>query len=120
LFPGAEIELLGDVAASATRHPQLRLGGALEGDALQARLERAAYLVLPACNGEALPRALMDAFANGLAVIAPEEGAAAELIEPGRNGLLFAPGSRASSRASSLGRRPSPSACGRWAIAPER
>ena len=93
LFPGAEIELLGDVAASATRHPQLRLGGALEGDALQARLERAAYLVLPGCNGEALPRALMDAFANGLAVIAPDEGAAAELIEPGRNGLLFTPGS---------------------------
>jgi glycosyltransferase involved in cell wall biosynthesis len=49
--------------------------------------------VLPGCNGEPLPRALIEAFANGLAVIAPQEGAAAELIEPGRNGLLFTPGS---------------------------
>ena len=78
---------------SVFRFVGITLGGALEGDALQARLERAAYLVLPACNGEPLPRALIDAFANGLAVIAPEEGAAAELVEPGRNGLLFTPGS---------------------------
>lgn len=90
-FPGAEIELIGELAGVDAQHPQLVLGGALEGDALQARLERAAYLVLPACNGE--PRPLIDAFANGLAVIAPEEGAAAELIEPGRNGLVFTPGS---------------------------
>jgi glycosyltransferase involved in cell wall biosynthesis len=92
-FPGAQIELIGELAGADAQHPQLTLGGALEGDALQARLERAAYLVLPACNGEPLPRALIDAFANGLAVIAPEEGAAAELVEPGRNGLLFTPGS---------------------------
>src|SRR5204862_165264 len=72
-FPGAEIELLGELAGVDAQHPQLTLGGALEVDALQARLERAAYLVLPACNGEPLPRALIDAFANGLAVIAPEE-----------------------------------------------
>jgi len=93
LFPGAKIELIGDVALNGFAHRQLRHGGALEGDALQARLERAAYLVLPACNAEPLPRPLIDAFANGLAVIAPEEGAAAELIEPGRNGLVFTPGS---------------------------
>jgi len=93
LFPGAQIELIGDRTLNGFVHPQLRHGGALEGDALQARLERAAYLLLPACSGEPLPRALIDAFANGLAVIAPEEGAAAELIEPGRNGLLFTPGS---------------------------
>ena len=92
-FPGAQIELIGELAGADAQHPQLTLGGAPEGDALQARLERAAYLVLPACNGEPLPRALIDAFANGLAVIAPEEGAAAELVEPGRNGLLFTPGS---------------------------
>ena len=91
LFPGATIELIGEV--NGIRHPRLGHAGALEGDALQARLERAAYLVLPEENGEPLPRTLIDAFANGLAVIAPEDGAAAELIEPGRNGLLFTPGS---------------------------
>jgi glycosyltransferase involved in cell wall biosynthesis len=92
-FPGAEIEVVGEASPKAARHRQLRLTGALEGDAFQACLERAAYLVLPACGEERLPRALIDAFANGLAVIAPEEGAAAELVQPGRNGLLFTPGS---------------------------
>jgi glycosyltransferase involved in cell wall biosynthesis len=54
-------------------------------------MARAAYLVLPhATQG---PRTLVEAFANGLPVIAAREGAGAELIEPGRNGLLFAPGS---------------------------
>jgi glycosyltransferase involved in cell wall biosynthesis len=76
LFPGAEVELV-----------------SLEGEELQARLEQAAYLVLPEAGDEPLPREVMDGFANGLPVIAPEEGTAAELVEPGRNGLLFQPGS---------------------------
>jgi len=76
LFPGARVELI-----------------SLEGEDLQARLERAAYLVLPEPGDEPLPRELIDGFANALPVIAPDEGAAAELVEPGRNGLLFQPGS---------------------------
>jgi glycosyltransferase involved in cell wall biosynthesis len=40
-------------------------------------------------------RRIVQAFARGLSVIAPREGACAELVEPGRNGLLFAPGSAA-------------------------
>jgi len=83
LFPGARIELV-----------------SLEGEELQARLEQAAYLVLPELGEERLPRELIDGFANGLPVIAPDDGAAAELIEPGRNGLLYEPGS-----ARSLARR---------------
>ncbi len=65
----------------------------LEGEELQARLEQAAYLVLAELDDDPLPRELIDGFANGLPVIAPDEGAAAELIEPGRNGLLFEAGS---------------------------
>jgi len=76
LFPGARVELV-----------------SLEGEELQERLEQAAYLVLPESGAEPLPREVIDGFANGLAVIAPDEGAAAELVEPGRNGLLFEPGS---------------------------
>ena len=83
LFPGARIELI-----------------SLEGEELPERLEQAAYLVLPELGEERLPRELIDGFANGLPVIAPDEGAAFELIEPGRNGLLFEPGS-----ARSLARR---------------
>jgi len=76
LFPGARVELV-----------------SLEGEELQARLEQAAYLVLPELGDDPQPRELIDGFANSLPVIAPDEGAAAELVEPGRNGLLFPPGS---------------------------
>jgi glycosyltransferase involved in cell wall biosynthesis len=76
LFPGARVELV-----------------SLEGEDRQERLEQAAYLVLPELGDEPLPRELIDGFANGLPVIVPDEGAAAELVEPGRNGLVFQPGS---------------------------
>ena len=74
-FPGAALELIAP--------------GKLEGEALLERLERAAYLVMPAACDEPMPRRVMEAFANGLPVIAADEGSAAALIEPGRNGLLF-------------------------------
>ena len=40
------------------------------------------------------PRPLVEAFARGLAVIACRSGAAAELVEHRRNGLLFEAGSQ--------------------------
>jgi glycosyltransferase involved in cell wall biosynthesis len=79
LYPGADIEFIGR--------------GQLDGDALQARLQRAAYLVLPTLSYDPMPRALVQAFANAVPVIASRLGSLAELIEPGRNGLLFEPGS---------------------------
>jgi glycosyltransferase involved in cell wall biosynthesis len=56
-------------------------------------MRRAAYLVLPSLSYEPLPRPLVEAFANGLPVIASRLGSLADLVEPGRNGLLFEPGS---------------------------
>src|SRR5262249_19919744 len=50
-------------------------------------MRRAVYLVVAAAPQD--ERVVIEAFANGLAVIACREGACAELIEPGRNGLLF-------------------------------
>ena len=99
LFPGAEIEVIGEVAAND--HPQLRLGGA-PGGRCDAGAHRARGVSRAAgVQRRAVPRALIEAFANGLAVIAPEEGAAAEMVQPGRNGLLFRParqGARAQAR----------------------
>ena len=63
-------------------------------------MRSAAYLILPSLHYDALPRPLIEAFANALPVIASAIGTHAELIEPGRNGLLFDPGS-----ASELARR---------------
>ena len=66
---------------------------ALDADELGERLQSAAYLVLPALTDDPMPRALIEAFANALPVIASRAGSLAELVEPGRNGLLFEPGS---------------------------
>jgi glycosyltransferase involved in cell wall biosynthesis len=79
LYPGATIEFL-------SRYQ-------LDGDALQARLQSAAYLVLPTLSYDPMPRPLVEAFANAVPVIASRVGTLADLIEPGRNGLLFEPGS---------------------------
>lgn len=75
LSPGARIEILGPEA------PRCRV---------QERMTRAAYLVVPSSHEE-VPRQVIEAFANSLPVIACSTFD--ELIEPGRNGLLFAPGS---------------------------
>ena len=95
LFPGARVDVIGigPERARIAGHPRLRcLGAAAHADA-QARMQRAAYLVMPSLSYEATPRALVEAFAHGLPVIASRLGALAELVEPGRNGLLFEPGS---------------------------
>ncbi|HEX6266311.1 MAG TPA: glycosyltransferase [Burkholderiales bacterium] len=76
IFPGARVEV------------------ARRQDEIQQRMRAAAYLVLPSLSYEAgPPRALVDAFACGLPVIASRLAGLAEIIEPGRNGLLFEPGS---------------------------
>ena len=78
LFPGARIELLGAEA------PRRRV---------RERMARAAYLVLPGTSYDAVPRTLIEAFANSLPVIGSRAGVLTDLIEEGRNGLLFEPGS---------------------------
>ena len=60
---------------------------------VQARMRSASYLLLPSLSFESQPRPLVEAFAHGLPVIASRVGRLAEMIEPGRNGLLFEPGS---------------------------
>ena len=79
LYPGAQIDFVNR--------------DQLDGEELQERLARVAYLVLPTLFYEPLPRPLIEAFANGLPVIASRLGSLADLVEPGRNGLLFQPGS---------------------------
>ena len=71
-----------------------RIGRAdFDSDELASRLQSAAYLVLPTLTYDPLPRQLVEAFANAVPVIATRAGSLAELVDPGRNGLLFEPGS---------------------------
>jgi glycosyltransferase involved in cell wall biosynthesis len=52
----------------------------------------ATALVLPSVWYESFPRTIVEAFAQGLPVIASRLGAMAEIIEDGRTGLLFEAG----------------------------
>jgi glycosyltransferase involved in cell wall biosynthesis len=95
LFGGARIDVVGAGAEERRleAHPRIRLLGRVGPSQVQDRMRSAAYLVMPTLAYEPMPRALVEAFANGLPVIASRIGTLADLVEPGRNGLLFAPGS---------------------------
>ncbi len=95
VFPGVRVDVIGigPERARVEAHPRTRYLGAAAHADVQARMRRAAYLVMPSLSYEATPRALIEAFAHGLPVIASRLAALAELVEPGRNGLLFEPGS---------------------------
>jgi len=95
LFAGARIDVIGHGPEERRlkAHPRVRHLGAVSRGELQARMRAAAYLVLPSLSYQALPRPLIEAFANALPVVASRLGTHAELVEPGRNGLLFEPGS---------------------------
>jgi glycosyltransferase involved in cell wall biosynthesis len=95
LYPGARIDVIGagPEEARLAGHARIRLLGRVGPAEVQERMRAAAYLVLPSLSYEALPRPLVEAFANALPVIASRIARLAEIVEPGRNGLLFEPGS---------------------------
>ena len=94
-YPGTRIDVIGagPEEARLAGHPRMRLLGRVGQSEVQARMEEAAYLVLPSLSYEDLPRPLVEAFAHGRPVIAARVGRLAEMVEPGRNGLLFEAGS---------------------------
>lgn len=95
LYPGARVDVIGagPEESRLRTHARVRLLGRVGPAEVQERMRGAAYLVMPSLAYEALPRPLIEAFAHALPVIASRQGALAELVEPGRNGLLFEPGS---------------------------
>jgi glycosyltransferase involved in cell wall biosynthesis len=95
LYPGTHIDVIGagPEEARLAGRPCLRVLGRVGPAEVQERMRAAAYLVLPSLSYEAMPRPLVEAYANELPVIASRIGRLAELVEPGRSGLLFEPGS---------------------------
>lgn len=95
LFPGACIDVIGTGAEEGriAGHPNIHILGRVGPNEVQERLRKAAYLVLPALAYQSVPRPVIEAFASSIPVIASRIGMLAEIIEPGRNGLLFEPGS---------------------------
>jgi glycosyltransferase involved in cell wall biosynthesis len=95
LFPGARVDVVGagPEEARLAGHAQIRVLQRVGPTEVQERMRKASYLVLPSLWYDTLPRPLVEAFANRLPVIASRIGPIAEIVEPGRNGLLFEPGS---------------------------
>lgn len=69
--------------------------GVLDREEVARRMRAAAYLVLPSIGHEQMPMTVLEAFANGLPVIASRRGALADIIEHGVTGLLARPGDAA-------------------------
>jgi len=85
----------GPESAALSATPGVTMLGALAPEQVYAQMARALALVLPSIWYENFPRTLVEAFANGLPVIASRLGAMATLIVPGRTGLVFEPGDSA-------------------------
>lgn len=94
-LPGVTMDVIGagPEQSKVAAHPQLRLLGWRQPEEIYRRMRSASYLVMPSIWYENFPRTLVEAYANGLPVIASHLGAMAELIDHGHTGLLFTSGS---------------------------
>ncbi|HLK51561.1 MAG TPA: glycosyltransferase family 4 protein [Bryobacteraceae bacterium] len=79
-------------AASAGQHNVLWLGEMGRAQILE-QMRGARFLVCPSTWYECFPLVIVEAFACGLPVIASDLGGLSELVQPGKTGLLFTPGS---------------------------
>ena len=99
-IPGEDLTIAGDgpelERLKAAAPTNVRFTGRLSAAEVRQEMRRAAFLVMPSLWYEGLPVTLIEAFANGLPIIASDIGALRELVKEGKNGFTFAPGSRES------------------------
>jgi glycosyltransferase involved in cell wall biosynthesis len=90
----APIVVIGDGPLLPAARAQFGAGirGALPLDAVLQSMRTARYLVAPSICFETGPRAIVEAFASGLPVIASRHGAMGEMVQDGVTGLLFRAG----------------------------
>lgn len=84
----------GPMAESVRRvaNPAVEMLGRLPREEVVAAMRRAAFMVMPSEWYEGHPMVQVEAFANGLPLIASRLGALAELVEDGGTGLHFEAG----------------------------
>ena len=84
--------LAADVAAAVQTMPWIEWLGQREPADVQALVADAGVLILPSLAFETFGQVVVEAFSVGTPVVASDAGAAAELVEPGRTGLVFRAG----------------------------
>ena len=82
-----------------SRIPGVRFTGQLPPEGVREQLREALFLVAPSICYENFPLAVAEAMAAGKAAVASHPTAMAELVEPGRTGLLFPSGDARGARA---------------------
>lgn len=92
------LQIVGDgpersAVEKATRDSRVRYSGYCSGAEVFTLMRDAIALVLPSLWYEGMPLTVLESMACGTPVIAPRLGGLPELVEDGRNGVLFAPGS---------------------------
>ena len=93
--PGCRLNVIGSGPkdAAISSHSNIQRLGFLRRDEIFRHMQTAAYLIMPSIWYETFGMVAVEAFACGLPVIASRMGGMADLIEHGRTGLLFEPGS---------------------------
>ena len=92
----ARLRIIGDGPERATLQQQAPANVIFEGAAplerVRAAMRSAQFIVMPSVCYEGLPLTLVEAFANGLPVVASRLGSLSELVDDNINGCLVAPG----------------------------
>lgn len=92
-IPSTEIRVAGNgPLASEIAGSDVAALGPLTATEVHRQMQAALALLMPSIWYEGFPMVLVEAYANGLPVIASRIGALAELVEDGVTGLLFEPG----------------------------
>jgi glycosyltransferase involved in cell wall biosynthesis len=81
-----------ELRALGSRIPGVRFTGQVSPEAVREQLREALFLVAPSICYENFPLAVAEAMAAGKAAIASHPTAMAELVDPGRTGLLVPSG----------------------------
>ncbi len=94
-IPGLNVDIIGtgEMAGTLESCAQFKLHGWKDPKEVQDAMCSATYLVVPSIWYETFGLIVIEAFANGLPVIASRIGALSELVSDGKTGLLFEPGS---------------------------
>jgi glycosyltransferase involved in cell wall biosynthesis len=85
--------LANEVRCGAATIPGVKWLGPLAHEEVLREMKSAGMLIFPSIWYEGLPLTILEAFATGLPAVASNLGSIPELVEDGKTGLLFAPGS---------------------------